>query len=271
MNEQLLRALGDVDEAFIAEAAPQASPRRKRRIRWLPAAACLVLVFTLSVTALAFTEAGVRFREYVRSIWEPGLVETGYNVDIYLEKYPESVFTGQVREAGPVIRQQILNYKSYMSQLPNIMYRRFDTAAQAMEYLGCAPLAMPDCGFTETGSTVSVYGDQQGNMLQVSLETGYEYQELRMQAFARVYTTLYDGDIGTGARDLDGDSYWEGAYTTDDGQECLVMYSADGYGTYETVDGYIVVDNIFYNLHVIYHDGQRAQAEEALYRWLDWF
>ena len=48
--EAILSALGQVDERYIEEAAPAAIPGKKRRkMRWMPAAACLVVAIGIGV------------------------------------------------------------------------------------------------------------------------------------------------------------------------------------------------------------------------------
>lgn len=269
-QDRIFRALSGVDDRFLQEVEAHPRPARPLR-RWWIVAACLTLIVAMSVGVLAATQAGVRFKAFITDIWEDGTVEKGYDVEAQLGKVPLSHIQGDVLEVEGIIQAQIRSYQPYMSQLPQHWYRYYDTAAEALAYLGCDAVALPDWSAYETQSILSVMGNTQGQFETITLETDYERSGLRMQAFARLYTELYEGEITTGARDVGSDTFSETTYTAANGQECVVVFCNDDNGRFLSVDGYIVSGSVFYNLHVIYHEGEEETAEALLHEWLDSF
>lgn len=271
MNEKhLFRALENAEEEFIEEAVT--GPGKRRHRSWWVAAACLALLLTISVSAVALTDGGAHFKEFISNIWESGEVEKGYDISVTLEKISPSDIRGPIADEAPEkIRKQIAEYKPYMSHSPDNYTTQFDSAAEGLEFIGYKHLKMPDLGWTEVGTFVNAYGNQKGQLRRVRMETDYEYQGLRMQAFASIYTTHHDGEIGTGSRTLDDIDFSQASYVTKSGIPCVIMYASANNNGYYGLDGYMVADNVFYNLHVIYQDGGESAAEEALYQWLDAF
>lgn len=267
MNEkELLRALGNVNEEFITESLE--APKKHPAKRWLIAAACLALVCAMGIGVAATTDMGVWLKEITSNIWDDGTIEIGYHLNISLKKMPLDDIKGDVREVKDIILQQYENFGPLSSQLPNTWYKNYQTAQEALDYLGCDHLRLPDLGWQEQRSQLSVMGTNAGDFTYLSLEVDYQVDDFRMQAFARIYTELYDGEVTTGSLDPYRDAYENQAYVTPSGKNCVIMYGLED-GAFCYVDGYIVSDNILHNLNVIGSD--QAKAEALLYQWLDSF
>lgn len=272
MNEkQLFRALEYVDEEFITEALDEKKKTHPAR-KWWAVAACLALVCAVSISAVALSDAGVHITEYVRNIFaDTGEVETGYDIAVNVEKIPQSDIRGSIVEkAVETIRQQIKDYQPFMSWTPNHYMERMDSAAQAVEFIGYEPLKLPDFGWPQTRSTVNAYGNGQGDLQNIWLETSYELPGVRMHIFACIYTEHYEGEISTGVRTLYQDgNFTDSEYITPNGTACLIVRSDPTERGHYCLDSYYVADNVFYNFYVVYDRGEEALAERILCQWLD--
>lgn len=268
MNEkQLFKALTDVEEKYIEETV---EPVRKRSLlsRGWTVAACLTLVIAISISAVALTDAGVFFKGIGSRTWEDGTQEISYDLDVSLDRIPLSEITGSIREVKKIIIQQMQNWNPASSQLSNVWFKYYETSAEALGYLDCARVRFPELGWQETGSRLEVMGNTDGEFRLIMTDVYYEQEGYRIQASANIYTELYENGISVGALDPYRDTYTQDTYVTESGRNAVVIY-AEEKDSFCYVDGYLVVEDILYELHII--GGTQESAEKLLYQWLDAF
>ena len=158
--------LGLIDEDLLDTELPKRR-RRGRTVRILLTAACVCLVVG-TVTALAAGAGTVLLEKFRKG--DRGF-ESGYDMAAQLTPFPEEALTGDIREVPAILRRQLEEAAPWSDQLPNTCYRQFDTAAQALAYVGLEELRPIRWDVEETGTTLSVFGGAQGEIAGVSVMT----------------------------------------------------------------------------------------------------
>lgn len=272
----LLEALGDVREEYLREAravrdpAARASGRGKRR-RAVLLAACVCLVLA-SVTALA----SGRFGTWVLTIFTDRQLavdysESGYDLLVDAERIPADALKGDVREAGAEIARQYRDYRPYSSWFPGHWRRTFPSRAEGGDYIGLDGLKQPELDAEEQETEVNVYGDADGTIRSLTLDTAYTAGDIRLQFSARIYTEDYTEDITTGVRTTEHAAYTESLYTTERGLSCQVLTSTALESGYAGIDGYLVDGGVLYDLHIAYQEAEAERAQALLHQWADGF
>ena len=80
------------------------------------------------------------------------------------------VFEGQVMEVSDIILKQYVDHNPLSSTQPSWWQREFDSSAEIRDYLGCDILIIPTWDLEETMSTLTVYGDEEGNFEKLCVE-----------------------------------------------------------------------------------------------------
>lgn len=268
---QLFKAIGVVDEKYIVETIQPAAKRLHPHRIWI-VAACLAALLALSLGAAAAVENGILFKKISSDTWEDGTTQIVYELEASVKEIPREEITGKVSEVKAIILEQIANYSIYSSSIPNLWDRYYDTSADALAYLGCARIQLPELGWQETRSKLEVMGDKNGDFQQIVLRVDYKHAGFRMQSSAEIFPDL-DGapdDLTIPILSLDQyrDSYTQGSYTTASGKKAIVVVATED-GGFTYIDGHIAVNDVLYKLHIIGND--QAKATALLHQWLDSF
>ena len=259
--------LGLIDEDLLDTELPKRR-RRGRTVRILLTAACVCLVVG-TVTALA-AGAGTTLLAKLRK-GEDGGFESGYDMAAQLTPFPEEALTGDIREVPAILRRQLEEAAPWSDQLPNTCYRQFDTAAQALAYVGLEELRPIRWDVEETGTTLSVFGGARGEITDVSIMTYCRKGEVRLQAQAWLRTENDSTDNTFGVRTTEDVDYTEERFTAAGGFDCHVIRSTALESGNVTYDGCIVRAGILYTLHAAYPPSEEAQADQLLHIWADQF
>ncbi len=259
--------LGLIDEDLLDAELPKRS-RRGRTVRILLAAACVCLVLG-TITALAAGAGTALLAKFRKG--EDGGFESGYDMSAQLTLFPEEALTGEIREVPAIIRRQLEEAKSWSDQTPNTYYRAFDTAAEALEYVGLDALQPIRWSVEETGTTLSVLGGAQGEIADVSVVTYWEEGEARLQTVAWLRTRNSGEDTTLGVRTTEDVGYTEERFTAAGGFDCHVIRSTALESGVLCCDGYIVRAGILYSLHAAYPPSAEARVDELLHVWADQF
>ena len=189
-----------------------------------------------------------------------------------MEKFPVSALTGEIQEAGEEIARQFENYDLFSSWYPGTLRRtRFPSAAEAREYIGLEALRGLDWELEETRTNLDVTGDPQGRLLRIQLETDYEVEGVRLQAFATIFTEDSEDTVIIGARTTEDVAFRESLRTTAGGRQYQVITDMGLASGYFGMDGYLVEDGVLYNLHLAYLREDEALAESLLCQWAELF
>ena len=258
--------LGLIDEDLLDAALPKR--RRGRTVRILLAAACVCLVLG-TITALAAGAGTTLLAKFRKG--EDGGFESGYDMAAQLTPFPEEALTGDIREVPALIRRQIEEATPWSNQLPNVYIREFDTSAKAIEYVGLEELRPIRWDVEETGTTLSVFGGQRGEIASVSIMTYCRRGEVRLQSQAWLRTEKGGADAALGVRTTEDVDYTEESFTAAGGFICHVIRSTALESGNVTYDGYIVRAGILYTLHAAYPPSAEAQADGLLHTWADQF
>lgn len=271
MNEQrLFAALGQVDDRYIAETQVSAKKSMTRKIVMI--AACIALLTILCGSAYAIVEGSLSFLGTSSETWEDGTIEIGYKIEAVINEMSEKEFKGEVKEVKSIIRTQIKAYKPWMSSLPTTWRGKYDTSAEMLEYLGCEHVSFPNFGWQEEWSYLYVDAkDRWGNFQRICAEVYYTCGNYRIFTDATMYMELQSDRITIGGLDKYRDSYTQETYITEDGRTAVIVCAWDGINL-SYADGYVVVGNVLYNIHLIgggYTEQMHAEAIAVVQQWLD--
>ena len=258
--------LGLIDEDLLDAELPKRS-RRGRTVRVLLAAACVCLIVG-TITAFAAGAGTVLLEKFRKG--DRGF-ESGYDMAARLTPFPEESLTGGIREVPAIIRRQLEEAAPWSDQLPNTYYRQFDTAAQALEYVGLEELMPIRWNVAETGTTLSVFGGQRGEITSVSIMTQCQKGDVHLQTQAWLRTENDSTDNTFSVRTTEDVDYTEERFTTAGGFTCHVICSTVLDSGNVTYDGCIVRAGILYTLHAAYPPSAEAQADGLLHTWADQF
>ena len=149
--EYLLKSLNELDGELVLEAQrPPASRPFYKQARFYAAAAVLLLAAAAIIVKGLLT--GGRLRELS--------ADEGKSFTARLTPIAFSSFKGEMRDAGKRISEQMRDHQSYMSSLPTVYSRSFDSCAEAVEYLGYDGLSELPFPFYVSSVSVSASGER---------------------------------------------------------------------------------------------------------------
>ena len=118
---------------------------------------------------------------------------------------------------------------------------------------------------------MNVYGDDDGTILYLTLDTAYTAGDVRLQFSAEIYTEHCTGDITAGVRTTESAVYTESFYTTESGLPCQILISSALESGYAGMDGYLADGGVLYCLHIAYLEADARRARELLCQWAGGF
>lgn len=271
-GEKLLEKLELADLAYVQAASELPTAKKRPWTRWAAGAtACVCLLASAAAMAAggstwlldSFTARGTPGSE---------LAQSGYDLAADVEKFPASALTGEIQEAGKEIARQFENYDLFSSWYPATLRRTsFPSAAEARGYIGLEALRGLDWDLEETRTNLDVIGDPQGRLLRIQLETDYEVEGVRLQAFATIFTEDSEDTVVIGTRITEDVAFSESLRTTAGGKQYQVITDTGLASGYYGMDGYLVEDGVLYNLHLAYLEEDEALAESLLCQWAELF
>lgn len=271
-GEELLRKLELANPAYVQAAADApAGRRRPRPRRALLGAACVCLLASAAAVAAG---GGTWLLDSFTARGAPGsdLAQSGYDLAADVEKFPVCALTGEIQEAGEEIARQFENYDPFSSWHPSTLRRtHFPSAAEARAYIGLDALRGLDWDLEETRTTLDVTGDPQGRLLRIQLETDYEVEGVRLQAFTAIFTEDSEDTVVIGTRTTEEVAFSESLRTNAGGRRYQVISDTGLASGYYGMDGYLVEEGVLYSLHLAYLKEDEVLAESLLRQWADLF
>lgn len=266
-GNDLLNKMELADPAFVAEADTYPKRIRRRPAKWMAVAACIVLIAG-TTTVLAATGLGTKILQlFTKGSGE----ESGYVLSADIVKYPADDLKGQIQEVSDQIKEQFASYQPYMDRLPGHVEKTFDTRGEACDYVGFDGLERISWDLKEEESTLNVYGDEDGKIQSVTIETPYTAGDMRLQFFTMLYTENYEDEIATGSFTTEDVKFAESSETTAHGLGLHVIESTALESGYMGTEGYLVKDGVLYNLYIAHLEKDKEQAKELLQQWADLF
>ena len=262
-------AMNEIDDKYIDEAlfyhGKTSCARRSRRVPVALGAVILALLLMGCVVAAA-SMFGTRLITFFTSG-----NESGFDLGGSIEKMPTDDLTGNIPEVEDAIRQRFEGYKPYDSWYPGHWQTVFSTRDAACEYIGFDKLKRIDWAFDEQMTALSVFGNEQGQMLFVDLETFYAIDDMKVEFSSRIYTENYDGEITIETRTTESVTFEESFYITNNNHQCHIISSSALESGYLCMDGYLVDSGILYQLHIAYLRKDSRQAAALMRQWADLF
>ena len=274
-KEKLYQSLTNISDEFIEEMMEVSAHKgvaKRRKMRYLiPFAACFVLVFS-AFSVLAETSLGTQVIDIFTSRKQSGEdnSESGYDLLINVKKLSVSEL-GEVKQVSKIILKQIKDYEPWYNLDSHSWYKEYATSEEAISFIGLKTLQTPDWKLEEEKTKLSVHGDAKGTLHFLQLETDYQSDDIRLQAFANIYLKGYEEEITYGVRTTEDISYTEDYYTTAHEQQCHILTSTALESGYLCKEGYIVKDGVLYSLNIAYQEKDTRQAEKLMYQWADSF
>lgn len=276
-EEKLYHSITNINDEFIAEMMEESSHKvlvKKKRIRYLiPLAACFILVLS-AISVLAETGMRTQLIEMFTSRKQSDdYSESGYDLLVDVKAIPTDQL-GEVKQVSETILEQIKNYKPWDSRDPHTWYKEYVTSGEAVAFIGLKSLNVLNWDLQEEGTVLTVYGNADGEICFVQMETDYKSNDIRLQAFSNIYLDKLDnfeGNIKYGVRTTEDVSYTEEYYTTAHEERCQILTSTALESGYFCKEGYLVKDGILYSLNIAYQEEDAKQAEKLMYQWADLF
>lgn len=261
-----------IDETISNSHKAKQNSRFNRRLVIVSTAVILVILL-ITCVATATGEFGTRIMNFFTSYIEPGTdyEQSGFDLDVAIEKIPMSDFSGEVQQVGSTIKQQFKDYKPYSSRHPGRWQADFPSYEKACEYIGFDKLKQIDLGLEEQAATLIISGDENGQISSITLETYYSIDDINVYHFSLIYTENFDEEVILRTRTTENVEYEESFYTNDNNKQCHIIDSTELESGYKGMDGYIVDDGVLYNLHIAYQKEDSEQAVKLIYLWADLF
>ena len=256
-SEKLLRAIGDIDEELIAQAAACEIQRAKpvRWVKYTAVAACLCLLLALPIVAARnemlvdffsnlmgwriYTKEYVKDREFSKNVQELAKIRAGETVRMTFDSLVQTEeYLGISLPENPLLAEQMTD-QVHMEVESNGRTERFD-----------APCL------------VTLVFAEDGSMVAADVDAAYRYDGMHLYVTYRI-TTQYAASVdGGGISYPTADIADLQTYTTASGRECAVYYTKNAEGIC-TADGYTVMDGILVNLSLITRAESDAQQAIA--------
>lgn len=257
-----------IDPAYIE--AADAAPKVKRTVwtSWRAAmAACLCLVL-LAGTAMAVSGSRTWL---VEMFGGKGSAETGYELGVDMDIIPTSRMSENLRDVSEEIVRQFETAALSSSWMPGHWMEENLSADEAWEFIGLANLQKPDWDLEVWYNTLNVYGDSEGKIDSILIDTGYQAGEIRLQAWAEIKTENFAGELHLRSVGEEGTSFEETFLPTPGGNSCQVISSSANERGWLGLTGYLVENSVLYQLHISYQEQDAARAEELFRQWADQF
>lgn len=260
-------AMSELDSKYVDEALSYSAgvrrPHHYSRVSVALVAAILAIFLMGAGVASVF---GTKIIEFFTSH-----TESGFDLGVTIKKIPMDDFSEDIREIGDTIEQQFKNYQAYDSWYPGEWQTTFSTRNKTCEYIGFDKLKQIDWDFDEQITTLSIWGNEQGQILSLTLETFYAINDMNVQFFSEIYTENYDEEIIMRYRSPKGVEFEESFYTTNSNKQCHIISSSALESGYMGLEGFIVDEGVLYSLNIAYRENDSTQAMELMHQWANLF
>ena len=270
-------AMSELDTKYIDEAISYShkvkQPSRSNRRLTVALIAAILALLLIGCVAAATGVFGTRIMNFFTSYIEPGtdFKQSGFDLDVAIEKIPMSDFSREVQQVGTTIQRQFKDYKLYSSWYPGHWQAGFSSHEKACEYIGFDKLKQIDLNLEEQTTILSIFGNENGEVLSIVLETYYSIGDINVQHFSRIYTENFDEEIVLETRTTESVEYEESFYTNDNNKQCHIIDSTALESGYRCMEGYIVDNGVLYSLNIAYQKEDSKQAIELIHFWANLF
>ncbi|MBR5948746.1 MAG: hypothetical protein IKZ82_08910 [Clostridia bacterium] len=301
-SSEFLKTINELDDELILGTNNREAARPLHKLPWFWVAAVLMLAVSAFFVTRACIERG-RLREVP--------ADEGANLTFKLAPIAFSSFKGEIRDAGRLISEQIINYKLHMSSIPHCYTESFASLEETEAYLGND--ALKDFHFPYHVESVSVganggyalYSEtNESEVYGIEIHIYSKYDLLNLET-GFIYAQE-DIRILTDVRKRFGDSFLYGfypygfnidepytysysfeesdaesedliinrtyyTYKVQNGETARIAYSSFGDEPYDSATCYALNGGILYELHLTFYKDDANKAMAELCRWADSF
>lgn len=271
-GDELLNKMELIDPAYIESADSSPTAAKHRPLKWVLLAACVCLLAG-SVAAMAVQGFGTRLLESFTLHSEPGedYEESGFRLHVEIEKISPEALHGKIAEAPARIREQYAAYLPHMSHSPGHWQVSFASRSEAYDYIGFKGLNHLPWNLAEEYTSVSVHGTENGDILFVTAETLYLEGDIHLQFYANLYTENWEDAVTLHTATTEYAEFSESFHTTSTNKTLHVIECSALKSGYRTLDGYMVENDVLYQLHIAYRKKDESRARELLHEWAELF
>lgn len=273
MKNKLIELIGEIDDKYIEEADTIELSRRyfKRSQSWRIAIACMSISIMMLFTFICIASGwGTKIIEFY-SINEDNYAESGYKMEVQIQKISERSIKGDIRKSKGIIKKQYKEYEVYSNWMPGHYQEEFKSQKESIDYVGYKELKYIQLSGTELGSTVNVYGNEKGKITNVNVENQYMLGNIRVQLFADIYTKYIQEDVTVSTASTEEIFFKEEYTETKNGNTCHVIYSSEMESGYMAITGYVVEKGVLYSIHIPFLEYNEAEAVNILEIWKSQF
>lgn len=257
-RENVYDGISGIDPAYIEEAEKHvfSSAKKQAVLMWLAAAAVFLVLGGVGVYAAG---GGFTIRK---------LSVNGYEVAASISRIPLQKFTGKVKEASAIIREQHRNYKPFDNQSPDAFYKTMDSIEEAAAYVGYGKLQVPAFPYEQADITVEAQGDSKGRIREIRIQRDCITEDISVQNWTTMFTTNYDKDVFEIEYPDDIASEMT-EFVTGAGLQCLVFESEAEAADRHGLSAYITTGDVVYMCHTAFYTAGRAEAEKIIHDWAE--
>lgn len=272
-SEKIFYALTDVNDEFVYEAMKfENSITISKRMRLIPIVACLVMLIS-GASIFAFTDLGTYLIESFTSRTEMGsdYSESGFDLEIDIDKVPVTSLSNEIQEVSDIIIQQFESTSIFSSWYPGHWQEKFESLSEAIDFIGYDKLVDINWNYAEEQVLLNVMGNEKGEILSVRLETWYLLDDIRLQSTLYLETEYSEDSPEYNLRSTESIEFKESFYSVNEHVKCHIITSSPLESGYLTMNGFLVKEDILYNLHVSFKAPDEKKAKELLHSWANLF
>ncbi len=269
MKNKLIELIGEIDDKYIEEADIIDLPRRcfKRSRSWRTAIACISISIMMLFTFICIASGwGTKIIEFYR-INKDNHVESGYDMEVQIQKVSERSIKGDIRKSKEIIKKQYEVYEVYLNWMPGHYQEEFKSQKESIDYVGYKELKYIQLSGTELSSIVNVYGNEKGKITNVNMENQYMLGNIRVQLFADIFTNYIQEDVTVSTASTEEMFFKEEYIETKNGNTCHVIYSSEMESGYMSITGHVVEKGVLYSINIPFLEYNEAEAVNILEIW----
>lgn len=273
MKNKLIELIGEIDDKYIEEADIIALPKRhfKSKRSWRIAIACISISIMMLFTFICIASGwGTKIIEFY-STNKDGHEESGYDMEVQIQKISEQSIKGDIRKSKEIIKKQYEVHEVYLNWMPGHYQEEFKSQKECIDYVGYKELKYIQLNGTELGSIVNVYANEKGEITNVNVENQYMLGSIRVQLFAEIFTNYIEEDVTLSTATTEEISFKEEYIETKNGNTCHVIYSSEMESGYMSIAGYVVEKGVLYSINIPFLEYNEAEAVNILEIWKSQF
>ena len=267
-GQEILAAMNGIDDEIINESAETFTGQKtlhKHWGKWTAVAAVFVAMISGTIV-MADSAKGLQTKKVH---YMNGEVEIW---DFNVEKVSMDELTGNIHEVKDLIREQVYNADPLSSWLPDHWMQSYSTPEDAAAYIGYDKLMLPGWDMEPVLTNINVYGNMvDWDFEYITLDIYYKTEDLYISTRAGIVTEHCENPLVYSHVLNDQEQYQNRLmiYETSTEQECTILIREFGSKERNSIEGYLVEENVIYWIQFGYPMEQEEEAIALVKEWVE--